>query len=209
MSHSLTHRLRAQSWQVNKRTYVPLDEVPDAIKLARRAHHDGRYEEAIALVEGEVGKPSGEAALTVKGLALFGLGEFEAADRQFQSARDLARQAERESGSEAEKSYFQHRLSVGFANEATSKISQKNYEQAWPLAKEALGADDQWHLPYVVMLSVERRREHWDAIKNILGDMSSRWPQWQQDEHFQERLYNDTDLAGVSRMLNGAQGELQ
>lgn len=151
--------------------------VPEPVREQARAllREEGRYAQAIALLEAQPALPQDPLALKLCGVARLALHDTAGADRDFAAAaRLLARE-----------------LSAVYCNQAASAIEQDRPETALTAAQAAYAADPHWVLPIVNQLSALALQGMVDAAWQVLTQALSQWPEGRQDPELHRYLAED------------------
>lgn len=140
---------------------------------------DGRYEDAIALLNQEQYIDEDAHALRVRGAAKGYLKEFDAAEQDNLKAASILKKD----------------LSVVYNNNSFIYIEKKEFDTAIEFAETAIDLNSQWAHPYVNKMCAHLSNGEISEAWGVLEDMQTRWPEGRDDEIIKWHIYNDGILS--------------
>lgn len=186
MAVNATRIVRRMNWTANKRSMAAARRVPQhALDEVQHLHADGAYEDALTALEGFVSWRNDHRAWRLYGLCQLGLKQYDAAVAAFETAKSICALE----------------IAKDNVNKATTLIAAGDLGAAREAADQALQMAP--HLPtaHVCRLSIANRSGDAAAVKGILEETITKFPDILEDPYVAERLENDTDLVGILAAL--------
>jgi tetratricopeptide (TPR) repeat protein len=186
MTIDLTRALRRVKWKANKRSAASSTRLPEEVlERARNLHALGSYEEAIETILASPHWEDDPQGWRVVGLCALGLKRHSEARKAFEESIRLNT----------------IEIVKDEVNTAAVMLSETAYDEAEQAARRARNLAPQFPSPVVCLLSIYNRTKRYEDIYHLLQDVKTSTPEILADPDFLERVANDTDLIGISKII--------